>query len=67
MNSKEAAEFLGYSEKTLRDSRGTGKLGGVESPPYKKIGRFCIYDKTDLISWLSQFNKITNTGQSSLD
>jgi hypothetical protein len=67
MTSKEAAEFLGYSEKTLRDSRVTGKLGCVESPPYKKIGRFCIYEKADLANWLSQFKKITHTGQSSLD
>ena len=67
MTSKEAAEFLGYSEKTLRDSRVSGKLGGVESSPYKKIGRLCKYEKADLISWLAQFKKITNTGQSSLD
>lgn len=66
MTSKEAANFLGYAEKTLRDSRVTGVLGGVRTPPYKKIGKFCIYDDKDLEQWLNQFKKISHTGQSSL-
>ncbi|MGH1487036.1 MAG: helix-turn-helix domain-containing protein [Cellvibrionaceae bacterium] len=66
MKTKEAAEFLGYAEKTLRASRVSGTLAGVTSPPYIKRGQFCIYDKADLEEWLAQFKKITHTGQSSI-
>ena len=66
MSSKEAAEYLGYAEKTLRESRIKGILAGVQGPPYIKRGKFCIYKKDDLDIWLSQFKKIIHTGQSSV-
>ena len=66
LTSKEAAEFLGYAEKTLREARITGKLAGVTAPPYTKRGRYCIYEKDDLNKWNGQFKKITHTGQSSI-
>jgi hypothetical protein len=66
MNSKEAAASLGYAEKTLRESRVTGKLAGVTTPPYIKRGQRILYDGNDLLEWSSQFRKITNTAQSSI-
>lgn len=66
-NSKEAAEFLGYAERTLRESRVTGTLAGVNSLPYIKRGKYCIYDLDDLISWKNQFKKINHTGESSIN
>lgn len=66
MNSKEAAASLGYAEKTLRESRVTGKLAGVTTPPYIKRGQRILYDENDLQEWSSQFRKITNTAQSSI-
>lgn len=66
MNSKEAAEFLGYSDQTIRISRSTGSLAGVDAPPFIKQGRKVIYDKEDLIVWQSQFKKIIHLGQSSV-
>lgn len=66
MTSKEAADFLGYAEKTLRESRVNGTLAGVTAPPYIKRGKFCIYDHEDLVIWVGQFKKITHTGQSSI-
>ncbi len=66
MNSKEAAATLGYAEKTLRESRVTGTLAGVTTPPYIKRGRLVIYDEEDLFAWTAQFRKITNTSQSSI-
>ena len=66
MTSKEAAVFLGYAEKTLRDSRVTGHLAGITTPPYIKRGQRVIYDEDDLYQWCSQFKKITNTSQSSI-
>ena len=67
MNSKEAATTLGYAEKTLRESRVTGTLAGVTTPPYIKRGHRVIYDEEDLLEWAAQFRKITNTSQSSID
>ncbi len=66
MNSKEAALWLGYAEKTLRESRITGILAGVTTPPYIKRGGRIIYDENDLREWNAQFKKITNTAQSSI-
>ena len=66
MNSKEAAASLGYAEKTLRESRVTGKLAGVTTPAYIKRGHRVIYDEGDLLEWGAQFRKITNTAQSSI-
>ncbi len=66
ISSKEAAEFLGYAEKTLRESRVSGTLAGVTAPPYIKRGKFCLYDQADLVVWTDQFKKITHTGQSSI-
>ena len=66
MNSKEAAVSLGYAEKTLRESRVTGVLAGVTTPPYIKRGQRVLYDEVDLAEWSAQFKKITNTAQSSV-
>lgn len=66
MNSKEAAVSLGYAEKTLRESRVTGVLAGVTTPPYIKRGHRVLYDEIDLAEWSAQFKKITNTAQSSV-
>lgn len=66
MNSKEAAAALGYAEITLRESRVTGTLAGVTTPPYIKQGWRVIYDENDLAKWRAQFKKITNTAQSSI-
>jgi hypothetical protein len=66
MTSQEAAVFLDYAEKTLRESRVTGRLAGVVTPPYIKRGQRIIYDKEDLCQWCAQFKKITNTSQSSI-
>ena len=66
MTSKEAAALLGYAEKTLRESRITGKLAGVTTPPYIKRGHQVLYDEEDLLAWNAQFKKITCTAQSSI-
>jgi len=66
LNSKDAAAWLGYAEKTLRESRVTGRLAGVTTPAYIKRGQRIIYDQADLHAWSAQFRKITNTAQSSI-
>lgn len=63
LKTSEAAQHLGFSEKTLANSRYTGLLGGVKAPSYKKLGRTIRYEKTSLQQWLSQFKDQTSTSQ----
>lgn len=52
LTTKEAAEYLGYAEQTLRKSRVTGELGGVEAPKVTMIGRTPRYKVGDLTAWI---------------
>lgn len=56
LSSNNAANFLGYSDNTLRNSRHTGTLAGVDAPPYIKLGTSVRYSVDDLNEWLIQFN-----------
>ena len=67
LTSKQAAEYLGYSENTLRECRVKGILAGIKAPPYIKMGKRVEYSKEDLDNWRNQFKKITNTAQSSIN
>ena len=62
LNTHEAALLLGYKSTTLKLSRVTGVLGGVQAPAFKKIGRKVVYSRTTLDQWLSQFELKLNTG-----
>ncbi len=66
MNTKQAAQYLEYSEITLRRARQYGMLAGVEAPRYIKRGNRVIYHAEDLDEWASRFKKITNTAQNSI-
>lgn len=48
MNSKQAATYLNITDKVLIQSRYTGFLRGLTTPPYEKNGRSIRYDKSDL-------------------
>ena len=63
MDTKEAAEYLGFAPFTLRRARTTGKLGGVSPPKYRRMGRKIIYEKQWLDQWLEQFQPQINTAQ----
>ena len=52
LTSKQAAEFLGYTDATLRYSRVTGILGGVAAPKHYKKGRRVLYKSCDLDQWV---------------
>lgn len=67
LSSKEAAEYLGYADKSLRQSRVKGKLAGITTPPYYKVGHRVRYKAVDLDNWLAVWQPITNTCQSSVD
>jgi predicted DNA-binding transcriptional regulator AlpA len=61
LSSNNAANFLGYSGNTLRNSRYTGTLASVNAPPHIKLGKSVRYSIEDLNDWLTQFNRLTNT------
>lgn len=60
LNTKKAAEYLGFSEPVLRLSRAEGNtLSGIEPPPHVKIGTKTIrYQVKDLDEWI---NKLGNS------
>ena len=62
IDDKEAAPILGVQPTTLKNSRHTGKLAGVEAPPYLKIGRTVRYEIEAILQWRSQFETRTSTG-----
>jgi hypothetical protein len=61
LNTKEAAIFINCSPYTLRLSRSTGKLFGVDAPLYKKRNRSVVYSRSSLELWENQFEEIPNT------
>ena len=63
MDTKEAAEYLGFAPFTLRRARTTGKLAGVPPPLYRRMLRKIVYEKQWLDEWLDQFEPQTNTAQ----
>ncbi len=63
-STNEAAKYLGFKSPTLRNARHSGKLAGVDAPPYRKMGSVVRYDKAALDRWLSQFAEQTRTSKS---
>lgn len=57
MSSKEAANYLGYPETSLRSARSRGVLAGVKPPRCIKRGGRIFFKKTTLDTWLSQFEE----------
>lgn len=66
LSAKDAAEYLGYEENTLRNSRISGQLAGTSAPAYIKRGNRVYYNKETLDNWLNQFQEISNTAQCSV-
>lgn len=54
LTTKEAAEYLGYSQYSMRRARMNGqKLGGKEPPPHYGEGKSTRYKLSDLESWMT--------------
>lgn len=60
LSSSDAAKLLRYSTTTLRNSRYTGILAGVEAPAHLKLGKTVRYEKEVLQAWLSQFKPLSD-------
>lgn len=53
MSSADAAEYLGLSESTLRQSRMDGRRENrIPPPPFVKVGKKILYLRDDLDTWL---------------
>ena len=62
-----AAAYIGSTAATLKNSRCTGNLWGVEPPKFTRIGtKKIIYRKTDLDNFLDQFDSFHTTAQASM-
>ena len=57
LSAKDAAEYLGISEMSLRSARSKGALAGVKPPAYIKRGQRVFYKKATLDIWLAQFEE----------
>jgi len=61
LNTEQAAAVLGCTKNTLYMSRSTGKLFGVDTPPYIKRGFRVFYRKSTLEKFNNQFTEQANT------
>jgi len=54
LTTKEAAEYIGYSEQALNTSRVNDKtIGGIKPPKHIKVGNRTVrYKLTDLDAWV---------------
>lgn len=55
LSSLQAADYLGYKNRTMIQSRYTGVLGGVKAPSHTKRGTRTYYQVSVLNEWVSQF------------
>lgn len=63
LNTRQAADYLGFSPITINNSRYTGLLGGVTAPGFVKMGKSVFYKPSTLDDWLSQFKEQTSTSE----
>jgi len=55
LTSKQAAEYLGFSENTLSNARNTGLLSGHKAPRFYRMGERTVrYDINDLDDWMAE-------------
>jgi hypothetical protein len=66
LDTHQAAAYLGVAYVTMRNSRTTGLLCGVRTPPFRKIGRRVVYLRTDLEQWLNDLPAFNNTAEAQL-
>ena len=59
LSTKEAAIYIGVTNNTLKQSRITGILCGVDAPAYVKMGKIVRYKVKTLDNWLSQFEEVS--------
>jgi hypothetical protein len=63
LSNKEASFLIGCAPNSLKQSRVSGLLFGVQAPSFLKLGYSVRYKKSTLEKWLSQFSEQSNTSQ----
>ena len=63
LSNKEASQYLNCASNSLKQSRSTGTLFGVQAPAYIKLGFNIRYKLSTLDDWLNQFKEQLNTSQ----
>lgn len=58
-----AANFLGITPNTLKQSRHTGGLFNCPAPKFLKMGRTVRYRLSTLETYLAQFPELANTSE----
>lgn len=61
LTTNETASLLGCAPQTLKISRHTGILFGVNTPSFLKMGRSVRYKRETLDVWLKQFEEQSTT------
>lgn len=61
LTAKRAAEVIGTTESTLKQSRYTGHLFGKAAPAFIRFGRCIRYRQSTLLKFVHQFPEIKNT------
>lgn len=61
LNDKEAAPVVGSTANSLRQSRYTGLLFGVQAPKFLKMGRSIRYRLSELLAFIDSFPEIEST------
>lgn len=52
------AERIGCALDTIRKSRQSGRLYGIEAPPFIKLGRRVFYRDHDIDAWLAEHGMV---------
>jgi hypothetical protein len=64
LTENEVSKVLSIPANTLRASRSTGRLWGVQAPAFLKFGNRTVrYRVTDVTKWLDKFETYNNTAQ----
>ena len=64
LTNDQAASYIGASEHSLKRSRRTGLLWGIQAPEFKKAARKVIYMRATLDKWVDELPTYQNTAQS---
>ena len=59
LTTKEAAPVVGCAAPSLKQSRVSGELFGVQAPAFIRMGRTIRYKYSTLINWREQFGETT--------
>lgn len=66
LTEKQVQAQFGISHNSLRISRATGLLWGVQAPAYLKANHKVLYKRETIENWFKQFEEMNNTSQAKM-